>query len=107
MKEITALELKKWHDEKVDFQLIDVREEYEYEICNLAPLGAELIPMGTIMEHMDKISKDKNVVIHCHRGSRSASVISVLEMHGFSNLYNMQGGITAWINEVDSSLSDY
>lgn len=107
MKEITALELKQWHQENKDFQLIDIREEYEYEICNLASIGSELIPMGSIMENLDKIAKDKNVVIHCHRGSRSASVISVLEMHGFNNLYNMTGGITAWINEVDSSMSDY
>ncbi len=107
MKEVTALELKKWFDEKANFQLIDIREDYEYEICNLENIGAELIPMGTIMEDLSKISKEKDVVIHCHRGSRSASVISILEMHGFSNLYNLKGGITAWIQDIDSSLSDY
>lgn len=107
MKEISVLELKKWHDENLDFQLIDVREEDEFEICNLANIGAELIPMGNIMQHIDKISKTKPVVVQCHRGGRSASVISVLQMQGFENLHNLKGGITAWINEVDNSMSDY
>lgn len=98
MKEITALELKQLLDSKKDFQLIDVREQYEFDEANI---NAELIPMGEIMDNLDKIAKDKQVVIHCRSGKRSATVIGALEsQHGFTNLYNLKGGILAYIEEV-------
>lgn len=98
MKEITPLELKQLIDEKKDFQLIDVREEYEFDEVNMK---GQLIPMGEIMDNIDKISKDKQVVIHCRSGKRSATVINALEaQHGFTNLYNLKGGILAYIEEV-------
>jgi adenylyltransferase/sulfurtransferase len=98
MKEITPVELKKLIDEKKDFQLIDVREEYEFDEVNM---NGQLIPMGEVMENIDKISKDKQVVIHCRSGKRSATVIGALEaQHGYTNLYNLKGGILAYIEEV-------
>lgn len=98
MKEITAIELKKLIDEKKDFQLIDVREEYEFDEANI---NGELIPMGVVMDNIDKISKDKQVVVHCRSGKRSATVINALEaQHGFTNLYNLKCGILAYIDEV-------
>jgi rhodanese-related sulfurtransferase len=98
MKEITPKELKQLTDEKKDFQLIDVREEYEFDEVNI---NGELIPMGEVMDNIDKISKDKQVVVHCRSGKRSATVISALEsQHGFTNLYNLKGGILAYIDEV-------
>lgn len=98
MKEITAKELKQLMDDKKDFQLIDVREQYEFDEANL---NGELIPMGEVMDNVDKISKDKQVVVHCRSGKRSATVISALEsQHGFTNLYNLKGGILAYIDEV-------
>lgn len=98
MKEITATELKKLIDEKKDFQLIDVREEYEFDEVNIK---GELIPMGEVMDNIDKIAKDKQVVVHCRSGKRSATVIGALEnQHGFTNLYNLKGGILAYIEEV-------
>ncbi|MES2513908.1 MAG: rhodanese-like domain-containing protein [Bacteroidota bacterium] len=98
MKEITAKELKQLMDDKKDFQLIDVREQYEFDETNM---NGELIPMGEVMDNVDKISKDKQVVIHCRSGKRSATVIGALEsQHGFTNLYNLKGGILAYIEEV-------
>lgn len=98
MKEITAIELKKLIDEKKDFQLIDVREEYEFDEVNI---NGQLIPMGEVMENIEKISKDKQVVVHCRSGKRSATVINALEtQHGYTNLYNLKGGILAYIEEV-------
>lgn len=98
MKEITPQELKQLKDENKDFQLIDVREQYEFDEVNM---NGELIPMGEIMDNTDKISKDKQVVIHCRSGKRSATVIGALEsQHGFTNLYNLKGGILAYIEEV-------
>jgi sulfur-carrier protein adenylyltransferase/sulfurtransferase len=98
MKEVTAKELKELFDKKADFQLIDVREQHEFDDMNLK---GELIPMGEVMEHTDRISKDKQVVIHCRSGKRSAAVIQALEQQlGFTNLYNLKGGILAYIEEV-------
>ncbi|MBA4240346.1 MAG: NADH oxidase [Sphingobacteriaceae bacterium] len=98
MKEITVQELKQLIDEKKDFQLIDVREEYEFDEANI---NGQLIPMGEVMDNVDKISRDKQVVVHCRSGKRSATVISALEsQHGFTNLYNLKGGILAYIDEI-------
>lgn len=104
MKEVTPIELKKMMDAHEDFQLIDVREEYEADICNI---GGKLIPMGDVMQHVDEIAKDKKVVVHCRSGKRSATVIQMLEPQGFSNLYNLKGGILAYADDVDPSLAKY
>jgi rhodanese-related sulfurtransferase len=103
MKEVTPTELKKMMDAHEDFQLIDVREEHEAEVANI---GGILIPMGTIMEHLDEIAKDKKVVVHCRSGKRSATVIQALEQqHGYTNLYNLKGGILAYADDVDPTLT--
>ena len=105
MKEISVLELKQKIDNKEDFQLIDVREEHEFEICNI---NGELIPMGNILNETDRISKDKMVVIHCKSGRRSGVIVIELEKRfGYTNLYNLKGGILAYALEVDPSLSTY
>jgi adenylyltransferase/sulfurtransferase len=105
VKEITVQELKQLFDSKADFQLIDVREDYEFEIANL---NGELIPLGTILQNVDKISKDKQVVVHCRSGKRSADAIRVLEERfGFDNLYNLKGGILAYADQIDNSLPKY
>ena len=105
MKEITVLELKKMQDDKQDYQLIDVREPHEYDI---AQMGGELIPMGEILEQSDRISKEKPVIIHCRSGARSAAIVTALEnQFGFTNLYNLKGGILAWANEIDPSIEKY
>lgn len=97
MKEITAQELKPLIDSKANFQLIDVREPHEFDEVNIK---GELIPMGDVMENLDKIAKDKQVVVHCRSGKRSAAVIQALEAEGYSNLYNLKGGILAYLEEV-------
>ncbi|MCE3279113.1 MAG: molybdenum cofactor biosynthesis protein MoeB [Bacteroidetes bacterium] len=104
MKEITVSELKKMKDEKADFQLIDVREEHELEICEI---GGEHIPMGDVMDNLEKISKDKQVIIHCRSGARSGAICQALETQGYNNVYNLKGGIIAWANEIDTSLTKY
>ncbi|MEX1239980.1 MAG: ThiF family adenylyltransferase [Cyclobacteriaceae bacterium] len=105
MKEVTVLELKKLMDSKADFQLIDVREPHEYDICNL---NGELIPMSDIPNNVDKISKDKQVVLHCRSGKRSGDMLLWLEKnHGFRNLYNLKGGVLAWAKEIDPEFPTY
>lgn len=105
VKEITVKELKELQDQGADFQLIDVREPYEYEIANIS---GELIPLGTVLDNADKISKDKPVIVHCRSGMRSANAIAQLEAQfGYDNLSNLKGGILAYADEIDTSLAKY
>jgi len=103
--EVSVQEYKSWLDQGEEVQLIDVREPYEYEI---AEIGGELIPLKTIADNADKISKKKKVVVHCRSGKRSADAIRELrEKYGFDNLYNLKGGILAWSEEIDESVPQY
>jgi sulfur-carrier protein adenylyltransferase/sulfurtransferase len=102
MKEITVQELKQKLDNKEDIQLVDVRQPHENELSNI---GGELIPLATVLDNADKISKDKPVVVYCRSGARSGSAILALERQfGFTNLYNLKGGILAWAREIDPNM---
>jgi len=105
VKEISVKELHDWQVRGEDFQFIDVREQHEYDIVNL---GAELIPLGEVAQHADKINRNKKVIIHCKTGSRSAKAIRELEdKFGFKNLYNLKAGIFGYIDEVNPALTKY
>jgi sulfur-carrier protein adenylyltransferase/sulfurtransferase len=105
IKEITVQELKALRDENSDFQLIDVREQKEYD---LAQIGGLLIPLAEVGNHAEKIEKNKQVIVHCRSGRRSANAILELQKKfGFTNLYNLKGGILAWSQEIDSSIPEY
>jgi len=105
MKEVSVQELEELKESGADFQLIDVREPHEFDICDL---GGELIPMGQIANNIEKISRDRRVIVHCRSGKRSADVINYLEKnHNFQNLYNLTGGILAWAREIDPSMPTY
>ena len=105
IKEITVKDLYDWQVRGEKFQLIDVREPHEYDIVNL---GGELIPLATVSENADRIDKDKKVVLHCKMGGRSAKAVRELEeKYGFDNLYNLKGGILAYIDEVKPELTKY
>lgn len=105
MKEIDVHDLEKMKQNNEDFQLIDVREAYERDI---AEIGGELIPVKEIPNNVDKISRDKKVVIYCRSGARSGNVVKWLEEnHKFDNVYNLKGGILAWSREIDPEVEQY
>ena len=105
MKTIDVIKLKSLIDSGADFQLIDVREENEFQFANL---NGELIPLSAIPDNVDKISRDKQVVIHCRSGARSGQAINFLEAnHGYDNLYNLEGGILDWSDKIDPSIPKY
>ena len=105
VKEVDVHELSQMIIDKVDYQLIDVREPYEYEIANL---NGELMPLKQVSEFVPKIEKNKRVVIHCRSGVRSAKAIKQLENEfGFDNLYNLKGGILAYADEIDPEIAKY
>jgi adenylyltransferase/sulfurtransferase len=105
VKEISVKELYDWQVRGEDFQFIDVREQHEYDICNL---GAELVPLADVAKYAGKIDRKKKVVIHCKTGNRSAKAIRELEdKFDFKNLYNLKAGIFGYIDEVNPELSKY
>ncbi|MCG8577586.1 MAG: molybdopterin-synthase adenylyltransferase MoeB [Flavobacteriales bacterium] len=105
VKGINVETLNEWLKGNEDVQLIDVREPFEYEIANL---NGQLIPQNEVLEHVDEISKDHKVVIHCRSGKRSADVIELLQdKYQFQNLYNLEGGILDWADKIDDSLAKY
>ncbi len=94
---VLPIELKRRIKAKEDFQLIDVREPAEHELINI---GGDLMPMNDIFFHTHKISKQKPVILYCKAGERSEWVIRQLQdKYGFSNLYNLKGGIRAFLSE--------
>lgn len=104
MKEITVQELKQKLDNKEDVQIIDVREPFEYEVSNI---GGVNIPLAGVLIEADKIRKDKPVVMQCRSGARSAAAIMQLEQQGYTNLYNLKGGILAWAAEIEPGMPVY
>ncbi|WP_026897565.1 rhodanese-like domain-containing protein [Daejeonella oryzae] len=105
MKEITVLELKQKIEAGEDFQLIDVREQFEYEMSNL---NGENIPLAGILIEANKLQKDKPVIIQCRSGARStAAIIQLEKQFGLQNLYNLKGGILAWAAEFDPGMQVY
>jgi adenylyltransferase/sulfurtransferase len=104
---ITATELKEWRDAGKEFLLVDVREPAEYEIVRIP--GSVLIPKGEILsgEALSRLPQDRQIVLHCKSGVRSAEALAALKQAGFSNAVHVQGGVLAWIKQVDPSLPSY
>lgn len=104
MNEITVTELAQWIEEKKDFQLIDVREPFEYEMSNINGLN---IPLSGVVIEADKIEKDKPVIMQCRSGARSAAALMQLEKLGYTNVFNLKGGILAWAAQFDPEMQVY
>jgi adenylyltransferase/sulfurtransferase len=106
MEEITAAELKRRMDAGEDIQLIDVRQPDEYAFAKIE--GARLIPLGEVMKRMSELDENRETVVHCKMGGRSARAIEALQAAGYKGeLKNLKGGITAWSNEVDPKVPKY
>jgi rhodanese-related sulfurtransferase len=106
MEEITATELKRRLDAGEDIQIIDVREQKEYDVARLE--NSKLIPLGEVVGRMGEIDPARETVVHCKGGVRSAKAIEALKGAGFAGrLVNLRGGISAWSDEVDPSVPKY
>lgn len=105
IREISVFELKRMFDSSADFELIDVREEWEK---NIADIGGKLIPVNKIHLKYQEIPKDKMTIIYCRSGKRSASAIKFLiENFGYQNLHNLNGGILSWSDNINKSIQKY
>lgn len=94
-KDITAKELKDRIDSGEALLILDVREPSEFQETNIK---GKLIPLGTLPNRIEEMSdwKDKEVIVHCRSGKRSANAQAFMEMHGFENVRNLEGGILAY-----------
>jgi adenylyltransferase/sulfurtransferase len=90
-----------------DFLLVDVREPNEYEI-NRIP-GAVLIPKGEFLigDALATLPQDRQVVLHCKSGIRSAEVLAVLKAAGLVDAVHVGGGAAAWVRQIDPSQPEY
>ncbi len=104
---ISAGELNTRLERGDEIRLVDVRQEHEWEIVNLGPQGAELIPLDTLLERLPELDSAEEIVLHCQGGSRSAKALRQLQDAGFRKVWNLRGGILAWQKEVDPSLPRY
>jgi len=85
-----------------EFEIVDVREPYEYDACNIGSLH---IPMGEICNRITDLPKDKNIVFMCRSGKRAEAVANILMTdYSISNVYILDGGILAWKDKIDSTL---
>ena len=102
MRIISALELNDAMQKGQEFEIVDVREPYEYDACNIGSLH---IPMGEICNRITDLPKDKNIVFMCRSGKRAEAVANILTTdYSISNVYILDGGILAWKDKIDSTL---
>ena len=87
--------------------LLDVREPYEWHIANLEPGGAVLIPLAEVQDRLDEIPTDREVVVYCRSGQRSATAVRTLLASGLTRVHNLRGGVLAWADDIDPSLRKY
>ena len=102
---ISVEELAQWQATNRKFRILDVREDYEYEICNLE---GDHIPLGDLVDQADKVSREETTVVVCHHGMRSTAAIAMLkDRFGHQNLINLEGGIHAWASRIDTEMATY
>jgi rhodanese-related sulfurtransferase len=107
MQQLSAQALADWLADagRQPPRLLDVREDWEVELCSLP--GIHHLPMQQIPSSLDELERDGEWVVICHHGVRSAQVAMFLERQGFQAVYNLTGGVEAWATEVDSSMRRY
>ena len=102
---ISVQELKAKMDAGEAFELIDVREPFEFEIARID--RAKLIPLSEISERANELRREQAFIIHCHSGRRSAQAVRLLKQRGFNKVYNLEGGIDAWSDFIDPTVPKY
>ncbi len=102
---ISPKELKARLEKGDNLVLLDVREQWEYDLAKLA--GSILIPLGTLPQSMAKLDRKAEIIAICHHGMRSADATNFLLQQGFTSVKNLVGGIDAWSVQVDGTVPRY
>ena len=103
--EITVTELKRLMDDGTRINLIDVREQHEYDLCKIN--GSRLVPLAKIPLAFKELDPSEDYILYCHTGKRSATAVKYLRLRGFGKAKNLKGGIDQWAAEVDYSMPRY
>ena len=103
--EVTVTQLQQELEAGRDLVVLDVRNPYEIDICRLE--GSIVIPLPVLMNRVDELDPEKEMVVHCRSGVRSATAIRQLQGRGFSKMRNLKGGILAWAGEIDPAMPTY
>ena len=103
--DLTPAQLKARLDAGDPLELIDVREDYELDIAKLP--YTKWIPLGELRDRIGELDKQRETVVYCRSGARSASAASTLRSAGFANVHNLTGGILRWADDVDPSMDKY
>ncbi len=103
--EVSVEDLKAMRDRGDRIVLVDVREAHEWPISDLS--GSVKIPLGTLPQSLEKLSKDDEIVVYCRTGGRSANAVQFLQRAGFGKAKNLAGGINRWADAIDPSLPKY
>ena len=104
---LSVIELKELLDRGEAIELIDVRQPFEWDIGNLGPQGAKMIPLNELRDRADEIDPEADVVVYCRSGNRSGQAAEYLREIGYNRVRNLEGGILAWSDEVDPSIPKY
>lgn len=105
MRQWTPQELAGYQEKpQQSLQILDVREPWEYDIAHFD--GSTLIPLGKLLQEMGTLNKDKEWLVVCHHGIRSAHACYFLERNGFKTI-NLTGGIDRWAREIDPEMPIY
>jgi rhodanese-related sulfurtransferase len=102
--EIRVEELKRRLDAGENLFLLDVRDESEFEISNI---GGQLIPLADLAKRIDELDANQKIVTVCKMGPRGAKAVQVLHKAGFTQVWNLTGGIHAWSDRVDRRVRKY
>jgi adenylyltransferase/sulfurtransferase len=102
--EIRVEELKQRLDAGENLFLLDVRDEYEYEISNI---GGQLIPLPELPKRVNELDANLKIITVCKMGPRGAKAAQVLHNAGFTHVWNLAGGIHAWSDRVDHAVRKY
>jgi sulfur-carrier protein adenylyltransferase/sulfurtransferase len=102
---INVHELKRKMEDNGTFAIVDVREEFEYDIARIE--GSKLIPLGELPERLDELQKDEEIILLCKSGTRSAQAAQLLHAAGFARAYSLEGGIDAWADQIDPAMQKY
>jgi adenylyltransferase/sulfurtransferase len=103
--EIDVFELKRRLDAKEPLVVLDVRNPNEVEICRLE--GSVLIPLSELPNRFGELDKNREIVVHCRSGGRSLNATHFLRQNGYENVSNLKGGILAWSDHIDPTVTKY
>ena len=104
-KEIDVIELNEKFKSKQEFLLLDVRKDQEVMVSKIN--DSIHIPMNKIPSRLNEIDKNKEIIVQCKSGKRSAKVCEFLIQKGFPDVKNLAGGILAWAKHIDNSIIVY